>query len=243
MAPLDKNEKSELIDKFSDNSLSEEEKKLFEQSLEQDNDYAREAALNLAINTNYEQMRREEISDLVKARKMVLNKRKWLTISIAAIALVVTVLVLFFLFKPQNKPFTREEAKKSLMAVWERDQDNFTFLGDTNWEAAFHGKKYEEALVLLEDELEGLGQCEKEYLRYYAGVLYLYVEKDYQKAIAQLECTIELDGETSFRNDAPLHLMVAKLGAGDINGAKALSDKYSIDVDKLPLQSRDLIGF
>ncbi len=239
MKKEDDNKKEDLLDSFLSKSMKEEDKTAFESLLKEDEEFAKHVAFSMALDA---QIKKQAITDRLKTMEHKRKTGRQLLAVVVSVLLLLAAVFAYRYFSGKRQLITPEESNKAIAAVRERDSDYFELLGgQTDWRYEMSQNHYSKALDMLKNDLAPKNDCEDIDERYFAGILYLYLERDYANAVTQLQCALHDNRNQPFRNDVPRHLVVALIGEGDYSQAKKVYQNYGLKATDFPKSIRPLL--
>jgi hypothetical protein len=218
--------KYDIIDRFLNDELTQEELETFDRQLQEDEDLAEMLAFQLGVRKSLQEEKRRQVRAELDAQLPPVESvrylfRPYMALAAAVVALLFLIYGLSQFWGEKAPPLLSEaESQQEVQRILERDAVEFQTMGTTGGIALLEAKS---AAYLAQSNA-----CEFMDLSYYAGVYSLLVASDYAAAITQLTCA------QGFREDVPRLLLIAYCGAGDIQAARDLILTHGMAIDALP---------
>lgn len=225
-------DKYQMIDTFLNGEFSPAEVRAFEQRLLEDKELASILAFHLQMRKS---ARDEKKRRVLEAVELALNipedepktiRLEWYKIAAAVFLILAATLVFVRLFSG-SEVMPATVARSEFRQILERERATLTVAGEAG--GAERIMEYKRQLS------EKAGACDYKELCYFTGIHYLFVERNYTRAIELLRCVeAPQNGGRHFRPDVPRLLVIACVCNGDTAEGIRLSRYYRIDPDSLP---------
>lgn len=236
---MDKAADQALIDRFLQQQLNDKEMRAFDERLDKDETFAKALAQQMAIKGAFEGIQRDQVHQMLDKAVPIpfWRLRRW---QITLIVITLLAGVLFLLLKPPPAPVFNAADKNRAMANFSQlEKENLSTSGtSSNWRKLIALGEYEKALYQLDSLIARIETpCLDRELRYYAGVLHLYVDSEYERAEALLRCSLEDVNNDHFRPEVPQYLIIATALQGHYRQTRKLYKRYNDEVSLTSLPS------
>ncbi len=241
MPGKDNDKDHQLIHRFLEGELSEEEQHTVDQRVQTDSSFAEKVARLASSHQAARELRREELYRLYPQRAPRRSTLPWWVWVLIAAGLAAA---LYLGFGPagasaSDAPVALSTGLSAHQQAFIQSPGYFDEMGGS-WKADYREGRYAEArrkLNALLDDADDLRNLSR--FCYYAGLLNLYPETglpDLSRAIIYFETA-----RSEFQN-ATLYLIIAYAKAGQLQNARALADELAEEqLQRLPTDVRNLL--
>jgi hypothetical protein len=236
-------EKSRLVNRFLDRTITDAERKSLSDQVEADDDLAARLRFHLSLRTSNQRAYSNALEANYRQQSSVSTapalRRPLL---ILGLMILVALLVYLILANRDRLPFTPEEGRELLeeAIAYEENvtQQIGVVAGPASWENLLlndeaRPESYRRALSELESRIDQVGRCENARYEYFSGLLQLYFRRDPNLASAHFECLAQSgDGRFAAQSVTPRILLL--VSEGRLEEARALYTDATYDPVGLP---------
>ena len=238
--------KATLTERFLDGTLGPAERKELTEALHADPEFSAELSFLAKLDGALQEERFAGL-DQRQRRENKLNNKK-----IAGLVLILLILVgalgYWLYSRTPAHPFTPREGYELMDGVVAAAiaEEDLGVVAGTNWRNDLVAgprvrSKYQEALRTIRQQLDQRGYCQDLQLDYYAGLLELYVNRDYDKAAPLLDC-VAGSSSPRYADNIKLPMILLRLGQGRVEESSSLLRSSGLPENALPAAAAERLN-
>lgn len=220
------------IERFIHKEMSESELRAFEQEVQSNESLAAELASQLAVRNTLRNKRKEELQVITDQRARIRKRTK--VIVVAAFLSLFAIILLFWQHLTPEPNLTPDETQREI-AQWIKSESPNLKTAGNNLRQLILNKEFSEVLPKLDQLMdETAAACGEIEYRYYAGVIHLLYDANYQKAEQYLACAMDSPALNNSQTAIVRYYLMTLILSGKQAEAKALMIDEGISLEDLP---------